>query len=383
MNHKRLFIPGPTEVRPEILQALATPQIGHRTKEYSALHERCVKKLRQFLGITDEYETKKDGEYKGVMLIFTCSSSGVMEAAVRNLVAKKCLNFVNGAFSNRWHKITVANGLPCTKSEVDWKSGVGRAITPELVMSEMEKDEYDAVTIVWNETSTGVMSPVPEIAKQLKEKYPDVMLLVDAVSNMAGVPMYPQELGIDVLLAGVQKAFALPAGLAVGYVSAKAMQKAETVKHRGLYLDFIDLAERQKKDWQTPSTPSIPHMFALDKQLDYILAEGQKRFERHRAMAEFVREYARKYWGGDKALYPEAPYYSDTLTCINNTRGLSIAKLINKLGEEYMQISNGYGELREKTFRIAHMGDTQMWEIEGLLDAIERIINKYGDELKP
>ena len=383
MNHKRLFIPGPTEVRSEILQALATPQIGHRTKDYSALHERCVKKLRQFLNIKDDYETKKDDEYKGVMLIFTCSSSGVMEASIRNTVAKKCLNFVNGAFSDRWSKITVANGIPCTKCEVDWKTGLGRAITPEIVLDELAKDDYDAITVVWNETSTGVMSPIPEIGKKLKEKYPNVMFLVDAVSNMAGVKMYPDELGIDVLLAGVQKAFALPPGLAVGYISRDAMKKAESVKNRGLYLDFIDLAKRQKKDWQTPSTPSIPHMFALDKQMDFILAEGEKRFARHKALADVVREYARKNWGGAKALYPEAPYFSDTLTCINNTRGISIAKLNNKLGEEYMQISNGYGDLKEKTFRIAHMGDTQMWEIEGLLEAIERIINKYGNELKP
>jgi aspartate aminotransferase-like enzyme len=365
MNHKRLFIPGPSEVRPEILQALATPQIGHRSKEYSALHENCVKKLQKFF-YTEE----------GHVLIWTCSSSGVMEGSVRNTCAKKCVCFINGAFSKRWHELTVANGIDAIPYNVE----MGKAIKPEMVDEVLSKNpDVDAITVVYNETSTGVMSPIKEIGDLLKKKYPDVMYLVDAVSNMAGVKINPLELGVDIILAGVQKAFALPAGMAISWSSERSMKKAETIKFRGGYVDFVAQLARQKKNMQTPSTPSIPHMFALDKQMDFILAEGEKRYERHHAMAEKVRAYAGEKW----EMFPEKGYESETLTCIKNTKGISIAKLNNKLGEEYMQISNGYGDLKEKTFRIAHMGDTQMWEIEGLLSAIDRILARYGSDLNP
>ena len=370
MSHKRLFIPGPSEVRPEILMALATPQIGHRSGDYSKLHENCVHKLQKMFGVD---ETSKDN-----VLIFTCSSTGVMEGAVRNTCAKRCANFVNGAFSKRWHVITKSNGIPNDKYEVE----MGKAITPKFVDDCLAKADYDAMTVVWNETSTGVQSPIPEIAKLMKEKYPNVMFLVDAVSNMAGVKIEPEKINVDVILAGVQKCFAMPAGLAVAYISPKAYAKAKTIEFRGCYTDFIDMAKKQIEKFQTPSTPSIPHMFALNAQMDYINAEGDNRYKRHHDLAERVRGYAIKKWGAD-SLFAEKGYESETLTCIKNTRGVSIDKLNKELGKEYMQISNGYGDLKEKTFRIAHMGDTQMYEIDGLLKAIERIIETKGKDLMP
>jgi aspartate aminotransferase-like enzyme len=353
MSHKRLFIPGPSEVRPEILQELARPQIGHRTQEYRDIHAAIITKLQTFFNT------------QGLVLTFTNSSTGVMEAAVRNTCNKKCVNFVNGAFSKRWHEITQANGIPCDKYQVD----AGKAIKPEMVDEALSKGEYDAMTVVWNETATGVESPIPQIAEVMK-KYPDVMFLVDAVSCMAGIKIEPEKLGIDCVLAGVQKAFALPAGFAVAYISEKAMKKAEQVPYRGYYTDFIVLAKRQASNGDTPNTPSIPHMFALNKQMDFILAEGDGRYARHEALAKVVQDYARAKW----AMFSEEGYHSRTVSCITNTRGIVIADLNKALGKEYMTISNGYGDLKEKNFRIAHMGDTQMYEIEGLLSAIERII---------
>ncbi|MCD6216313.1 alanine--glyoxylate aminotransferase family protein [bacterium] len=365
MNHKRLFIPGPSEVRPEILQAMATPQIGHRSKEYTNLHTRCVEKLQTFFG------TKE-----GNILIWTCSSSGIMEGAARNTCAKKCACFINGAFSKRWSQLIEANGIEIVKYNVD----MGKAIKPEMVKEVLDANpDVDAITVVWNETSTGVMSPIPEIGAMMQKDYPNVMFLVDAVSAMAGIKIEPANLGIDVVLAGVQKAFALPAGLTISWVSDKAIKKAETIKFRGGYIDFIAQLARQKKNMQTPSTPSVAHMFALDKQLDFILAEGDARYERHLALAKRVRKYVEEKWEP----YTEKGFESNTVTNIANNRGISIAKLNAALGKEYLVISNGYGELKEKCFRIAHMGDTQMWEIEGLLQAIERTIEKYGDELLP
>ena len=213
--HNRLFTPGPTEVRPEILKELSTPQIHHRAPEFSLLYAEIQAKLQKLLFTENP------------VLLFTSSSTGAMESAVTNLVGKRCLNLVNGAFSKRWHQITTGNGVPCDAFELPWDV----AVKPEMVDEQLRTGSYDAVTLVFNETSTGLMNPLPEIADVVRQ-YPDVFLLVDAVSGMAGAKIETDKLGIDFVLAGVQKAFALPAGLAVAAVSERAFARAETVPPR-------------------------------------------------------------------------------------------------------------------------------------------------------
>ena len=248
---------------------------------------------------------------------------------------------------------------------VEW----GKAITAEAIDKELAKGGYDAITVVHNETSTGVLNRMDEIAAVLR-KYPDVAFLVDAVSSMAGVRIPVDEWRIDVCLAGLQKAFALPAGLTVAAVSSRALEKAKTVENRGYYFDFLDMMKYHERG-QTPATPAIPQVQALDAQLDDILAETPKgRFERHEALARIVRDWGRRHF----ALFSEEGYESPTLTCIANTRGISVSALNKELGKQWAAISNGYGDLKEKTFRIAHMGDTQEWEIRGLLAVIDRIL---------
>ncbi|MBU1879218.1 MAG: aminotransferase class V-fold PLP-dependent enzyme, partial [Chloroflexi bacterium] len=205
--YKKLFIPGPTHVRDEILQAQAAPMIGHRAKEYSDLQAQVTPKLQEMLHTRQR------------VYLFASSSTGVMEGSVRQASLKKVLCTVCGAFSKRWYEITVANGVPCDKLEVP----MGEAITPALVDKALSSGEYDAIAVVYNETSTGIMNPVPEIAALAHEKYPDVLILVDAVSCMAGKDILFDEWGLDVCLAGVQKCFALPAGLTVCAVSDRAM----------------------------------------------------------------------------------------------------------------------------------------------------------------
>lgn len=353
MPHKRLFIPGPTEVRSENLAALAKPQIGHRGDEFKDLYGRVVPKLQQLL------------ETKDPVFLFTCSSTGVWEAAIRNSVKERVLCCMQGAFSDRWLKVAEANGKEAVPLRVEW----GRAITAQAIDHELAKGGYDAITVVHNETSTGVLNRMDEIAAVLR-KYPDVSFLVDAVSSMAGVRIPVDEWRIDVCLAGLQKAFALPAGLTVAAVSSRALEKAKTVKNRGYYFDFLDMLKYHERG-QTPATPAIPQIQALDAQLDDILAETPEgRFERHEALARIVRDWARRHF----ALFSEEGYESPTLTCIANTRGISVSALNKELGKQWAAISNGYGDLKEKTFRIAHMGDTQEWEIRGLLAVIDRIL---------
>ena len=353
MPHKRLFIPGPTEVRSENLAALAKPQIGHRGDEFKDLYGRVVPKLQELLETQDP------------VFLFTCSSTGVWEAAIRNCVKGRVLCCMQGAFSDRWLKVAESNGKEAVPLRVEW----GRAITAEAIDRELAKGGYDAITVVHNETSTGVMNRMDEIAAVLR-KYPDVSFLVDAVSSMAGVRIPVDEWQIDVCLAGLQKAFALPAGLTVAAVSSRAMDKAKTVKNRGYYFDFIDMLKYHERG-QTPATPAIPQIQALDAQLDDILAETpQGRFERHETLARIVTEWARLHF----ALFSEEGYESPTLTCIANTRGISVSALNKELGKQWAAIANGYGDLKEKTFRIAHMGDTQEWEIRGLLAVIDRVL---------
>jgi aspartate aminotransferase-like enzyme len=272
---------------------------------------------------------------------------------------------MQGAFSDRWIKVAEANGKQAVPLKVEW----GRAITAAAIDKELAKGGYDAITVVHNETSTGVLNRMDEIADVLR-KYPDVTFLVDAVSSMAGVRIPVDAWRIDVCLAGLQKAFALPAGLTVAAVSSRALEKAKTVKNRGYYFDFLDMLKYHERG-QTPATPAIPQIQALDAQLDDILAEtASARFERHEMLARIVRDWGRRHF----ALFAEEGYESPTLTCMANTRGISIAALNKELGQQWAAISNGYGDLKEKTFRIAHMGDTQEWEIRGLLAVIDRIL---------
>jgi aspartate aminotransferase-like enzyme len=285
---------------------------------------------------------------------------------MRNLVSGRVLCCMQGAFSDRWFDVAKLNGKEAVALKVPW----GRAITAEMVDEALSRSRFDAVALVHNETSTGVMNPLPEIAAAVK-RHEGVLLMVDAVSSKAGVPIEVDAWGIDVCMAGLQKAFALPAGLAVASVSRRALERARAIPNRGYYFDFLEMLKYHERQ-QTPATPAIPQIFALDAQLTEMLAEGlPARFARHRAMAALVQDWARRSFG----LFAEEGFASDTLSCVANTRQISVAALNKELGKQAAAISNGYGDLKEKTFRIAHMGDTQEWEIRGLLATIDRILS--------
>ncbi len=354
--HKKLFIPGPVEVKNDVLQKMATPMIGHRTKEASKLQRDISEKMMKL------FYTKNQ------VMLSTSSGSGLMEGAVRSCTRKRAAMFSVGAFGNRWYDMAVGNNVPADKFEVEW----GNPTTPEQVDEVLATGKYDLITVTHNETSTGIMNPVGEIGKLLKEKYPDVVFCVDTVSSAAGAKIEVDEWGIDVCITSTQKALALPPGLAICTISEKAIEAAKQVENRGFYLDLLKLYEYiQKKDHQYPSTPSTPHMFALNYQLDRILEEGlENRFARHIEMAQYVRAWAKKHF----ELFPVEEYASNTLTNVKNTKGISVADLNKKLAMRGFMISNGYGKLKEKTFRIAHMGETTLLEIKELLENIEDIL---------
>jgi len=354
--HVKLFIPGPVEVRPEILAAQTAPMIGHRSPDYAELQARIVPKLRPLFGTA------------GRVFIVTASGSGLQEAAVRNCVARRCLCLVNGAFGERWCQVALANGKQADPLEASW----GKAIRPEHVDERLRKGDYDAITVVFNETSTGLLNPLPEIADVVRQ-YPNVLLLVDAVSAAAGVEIRADEWGVDVCLTSSQKALALPPGLALCSVSDRAMARAESVPHRGWYFDFLEYEKYAAKN-RTPATPAISLMQALDVQLDAIAAEGwETRFARHKQLMGQVHAWVEAH-GFD--YFAEADYRSPTVTAVRNTRGVDIGRLNTFLRGRGMLISDGYGRLKGETFRVAHMGDVTEGEISDLLEAISDFVEE-------
>lgn len=352
---KKLFIPGPTEVAGEVLVALGGPMIGHRSKAASALQKSISDKMREVFCTQNE------------IILSTSSGSGLMEGAVRSCTAKKAVVFSVGAFGDRWYKMAVANGVPADIV----KSELGQATTADMVDKALSTGQYDCLCVTHNETATGIMNPVEEIAEVVK-KYPDVIWCVDAVSSAAGSKIETDKLGIDVLITSTQKALAVPPGMAICSLSQKAYERTERVQNRGLYFDLRELYDFVKqRDYQYPSTPSLPLMYALDCQLDRMMKEGmENRYARHKEMAEYMRSWSREYF----ALFPNPLYLSNTLTVIDNTKGIDVAGLNKALGERGKQLGNGYGALKDKTFRIAHMGELSLADMHEITSDIQDIL---------
>ena len=348
---KKLFIPGPVNVAPEIFEAMSQPMIGHRMKEYAELHGRVKANLKRLMSTESR------------VFLATSSAFGVMEGAVRNLVKGRCANFCNGAFSDKWHDVTSRCGKEADAIKVPW----GQPITAELVEQTLASGKYDSMTMIHNETSTGVLSPLPEIAQVMK-KYPEVIFIVDTVSSMSAMPIALDELGIDCCIFGVQKAFALPPGLTVFTASEKALERARSVENRGYYFDFIEFATNDEKD-NTPSTPCISLIYGLDCQLQRFFAEGlEARWARHSTMAERTRRWALEQGFG---LFAPEGARSVTLTSVANSRGVDLAGIKKRLGEKGYAFDDGYGKIKGQTFRIAHMGDLQPAELEEFLAVLD------------
>jgi aspartate aminotransferase-like enzyme len=316
--------------------------IGHRGQGFKDLYAKIQPQLQQLLFT------------KQLVYISTSSAWGVMEGALRNLVSKKVLNCMCGAFSDKWFDVSKRCGKEAEALQVPW----GSPIRPEVVDKKLATGQFDALTLIHNETSTGVMSPLSEIAA-LKKKYPDVMFVVDAVSSMSAVPIKFDELGIDVLLAGTQKAFAMPPGTAVFACSPAALAKAATMKDRGYYFDFIEFQKNAEQS-MTPSTPSIGHVYALESKLADFFAEGlDARFARHRKTNQMTRDWAAKH---GFTLFPEPGFESITLTCVNNGakpggRVVDVPKLQKLVKDQGFLIDGGYGKIKGTSFRVSNMGD--------------------------
>jgi len=350
----RLFIPGPVKVDEDVLKQLARPTLGHRGKEYAQLHGDTVEMLKKIL-FTEQN-----------VFLSTSSASGIWEAAVRNCLRpdETLLTTCCGAFSDKWADVARKCGADVEELKVDW----GKAIQPEMIDEKLSTGKYAAITMVHNETSTGLTNPVAEINAMMKEKYPDVLVFVDSVSGMVGLPLKFDEFGWDIAFASVQKALAIPPGLAVAAVSNRALEKSKGVPNRGYYFNFELWAKSAAKS-QTLVTPNIPHIMALNYQCHKLVDEGMENvWNRHAEMGELVRAWAKEKF----ELFCDEKYASNTLTTIKNSRGINVAQTIAAVQQKHNTIfGNGYGKLKEETFRIAHMGDITIEDLKELLGWID------------
>ena len=342
MAHVKLHIPGPVEVSEKTYRAFCSPMIGHRSQDFKDLYARIQPRLQAL------FQTEQ------LVYLSTSSAWGVMEASLRNLVAQKVLCCMNGAFSDKWLNVAERCGKEAEALKVDW----GCPILATQIDAQLSRGGFDALTVIHNETSTGTISPLSEIAA-LKRKYPDVMFIVDSVSSFSATKIAFDELGLDVLLTGSQKALALPPGLALFTLSPSARVKAEAARDRGYYFDFLEF-QKNAENSMTPSTPSIGHIYALESKLEDIFAEGlEARFARHLRLAQRTRDWAGRH---DFTLFPERGFESVSLTCINNGakpggRVVDVAKLQERVREQGYLIDGGYGRIKGRTFRISNMGD--------------------------
>ncbi|NPA31445.1 MAG: alanine--glyoxylate aminotransferase family protein [Chloroflexi bacterium] len=355
----RLFVPGPVDVAPEVAQAQTKPMLPHRSPEFEALFHACEQRARALFFT----------QYR--VFISASSGTGFQEAAVRNLVrpGRRALVGINGAFGKRWREVAETNGILVDSIEVPW----GRPLRGKLFTAALEaRDDYDLVMVVHNETSTGVENPIAEIAAAVRAVRPDALIAVDSVSGLAGARLEMDAWGLDMVFTSGQKALALPPGIALAAVSDRALARAEEVPQRGWYFDLLRLEKHRLKD-STPATPPVSLIYALDVQLDRILAEGlEARFARHAALAQRVQTWARERGFG---LFAAEGYRSKTVTTITNTHGLDIAALNAFLLQRGMRIANGYGPLKGETFRIAHMGEIQMSDLDQLLAALDEYLH--------
>ena len=355
MNYPKLFIPGPTHVSQDVLQAMAQPQIGHRTPEISILIKKIINGIQEVL-----YTDNK-------ILLTSNPATALWEMGIVNSVSKGVLHAVNGSFSNKWAFASGKRNQYKELLDYDW----GKGVNGDDVAPLPSTGKFDTFAMVHNETSTGAMSNLDEISQLLKNKYPEVVWLVDAVSSMAGIKIEVDHLGIDFILSSTQKAWGLPAGFSICAVSDKIYQRSQSLQNKGYYFDLMTYDKSYAKN-QTPTTPSISHLFGLEYILNKIKIEGlENRWNRHIEMANYAREWAKNH---NQSLFPESGCESYTLTCIKNDQNWDINTLNEKLLDKGFRMDRGYGPLRCKAFRVAHMGNIYIDDLIEYLAVIDELL---------
>lgn len=353
----RYFVPGPVWVRPEIRRALDAPMIGHRSREFRDLFTSIEGKLRRL------FHTEQH------VFVATASGTGLMEGALLNTVPRSVLVTTVGAFSERWEGIASHLGLEVDHLHHEWGTAVDeRALADRFVG---RRHHFDAVTITHNETSTGLINDLELLSEIVHEGSNDTLVLVDAVSSLGSAPIHFDEWGLDVCLASTQKGLGLPPGLTVFAVSERAMERARAKPYRGTYFDFLEFERNARERQSTPFTPSIPLFYALDQQLDFILDTETLpgRWERHAEMRNVTIECCSKF----ARLMVEREHASPSVSAFEPLGDRSGDDIIAAMRENGFVIGGGYGSWKGRTFRIGHMGDVTVPDLQSMLDTLEKV----------
>ncbi len=350
----KFFLPGPTYVPQDAREAMTKPMVGHRSAGFKSFYLSLAERLPKVLRTS------------GDAMVATGSSTLIMESAVLSCAAQDVLNLTNGAFSERWHSISKSVGKAADKVSVPW----GQAMDPEIVRSVLRRKKYDAVTVVHNETSTGVLSPLADIARVIREES-DALIIVDTVSSLAGARVESDDWGLDVVLAGTQKAVAVPPGLTLFTLSERAAERAAKVPHRGFYSDLLRYREKHREGGFI-TTPAIPLLYALDVQVNRILAEGMEaRWARHEQLYRRTAEWA----AARGCTYASAEgARSVTVSCLHPPAGVDPQAIVKGLAARGYTIGGGYGDWKPTTFRIGHMGEVRGSDLEALLVEIDQVL---------
>ncbi len=358
----RFFLPGPTEVPPDLFDAMRRPVVGHRSAEVSGLIAGLQPKASRL------FQTSRP------VYLSTSSATGMMEAAITNLTRKRVLCLSNGSFSHRFFDIAQATGRAADILEVDW----GEPNLPERLHEALSEEpaRYDLVTVVHSESSTGVLNPLQELSAVVHE-FDDVLIAVDTVSSLAGAPVRTDDWGLDFVLTGSQKAVALPPGLALAVASERALDRAGEVENRGFYFDLLKFEKNLERS-QTPNTPAVSLLFALERQLNRMMGEGlEARWDRHDQMArrtyEWVDETAARTGRPFRVLAPDG-YRSPCVTMIMLPEGLTGSDVVAGVGAKGYTVATGYGRLKEQGFRIGHMGEHTLDELDALLSVVDEVL---------
>jgi aspartate aminotransferase-like enzyme len=355
----RFFLPGPTEVRHDVLQAMTQQMIAHRGKAIEEIMARAAPRLQAVFRTTRPVYTS------------TSSATGLMEAGVRNAARERVLCLVNGSFSERFHKAAVNSGIAADKLEVPY----GQYHSPDQVASALARAQYDVVTVVHSETSTGVLNPIADIAKVVHAAG-DVVLVVDTVSSMAAAPVETDAWELDYVLTGSQKALAMPSGLSFCAANARTLERAKESKRRGLYFDLLEFDQYYQKN-QSPNTPAVSLLYAMDVQLAHLEREGMaQRWARHRAMAERTWRWTEEMCAKGVGIRIFAPdgYRSPAVSCISVPAGKKGSEVSSAMKAIGFTITSGYGKLKDDMVRIGHMGDHTLDELEAVLDALGGVL---------
>lgn len=348
------FLPGPTQVHPDVLAELSRPIIGHHTGEFKDLVRAVKPGLQYIMGTENE------------VFPFTCTASAAMEAALCNAASQKILVVANGAFGERWLRAARSLGLAADGLILGW----GIPIPMHEIRRVLDQVQYDTLVTVHGESSTGMLNPIEPIHELLVNR-PGVLWILDAVATLGGVQLKMDETRIDVLVGASQKCLALPPGIVPVGVSERALARSQRSQRKGYSYDFNLWEERWKQD-QTLATPAVPQLRALKLQLERIEAESlQARWERHTAMLDLTTA-----WANGKEMVPFSPegFRLPSLSCLRFVNNNKTSPVVQRLEKQGYLIDDGYGKLKGRTLRIGHMGEWSRADLEELLFALDEVL---------